>query len=126
MRLEVLLRDAGEDPGEPALDRRLLLEVARLHEDAADLRPRRVGHLLDADDEHDTAALRLDEVQPLMDGGGARGAGVLDPGRGPEAELPVRLPPHRRLDVLRRAAAVLSAHIASLDIAMPPTPLTHS
>src|SRR3546814_6735063 len=115
MRLEVLLRDAGEDPGEPALDRRLLLEVARLHEDAADLRPRRVGHLLDADDEHDTAALRLDEVQPLMDGGGACGAGVLDPGRRLEAEMLVRLQRQRSHEVLRREAAVVDRKSTRLN-----------
>src|SRR3546814_11972981 len=52
-----------------------------------------------------------------MDGGGACGAAVLDPGRRLEAEMLVRLQRQRSREVLRREAVVVEAHVDGLDIA---------
>ena len=85
--LEVGLGDVPEDAGEAALDLALLLEIGGLQQGLADRGARQLGHLLDADHEHEARLARpAIDFRPSMDRGRAGGAGVLDAGRGLEAE----------------------------------------
>ena len=68
--------------------------------------PGRRRHLLDADHQHGPGALGLDRLDRLMDRGRSGRAGVLDPGRGLEAELVARLEDQGGGEILRREAAV--------------------
>jgi hypothetical protein len=84
---------------------------------AADLGARRAGHLLDADDERDAGALRLDRLDRLVDRGRAGRAGVLDADRGLEAEALVRLQHQRGGEVLWAKAGVEMAEHDLVDVA---------
>ena len=114
--LVVALRDGREDAREAAFDLSILLAVARAEQDVAHLRPRRVGHLLDADHEHDAPAFRFDEVETLVNGGRAGRAGVLDPGGGFEAQAVVRLEHERRGEVLRGEPVVEETDVDGVHV----------
>ncbi|MGY3422005.1 hypothetical protein ACVWZW_002480 [Bradyrhizobium sp. F1.13.4] len=77
--------------GEAADGVAVLGQIGRLEQVLADLRPRRARHLFDADNEDNPGRAGRDRAHALMDGGGAGGAGVLDPGRRLEAQLRVGL-----------------------------------
>ena len=116
MALEVAVRDLAEHAGEPALDALLLVDIGAAQQRLADGRAGELGHLLDADDEHDARRLGLDRAQALVDGGGAGGAGVLDPGRGLEAQGRVGLEDERAGEVLGDEAAVEVAEPDLVDL----------
>src|SRR3546814_598856 len=101
MTLEILLGDTTEDAGEAAFGIAFLLQVARLQQVGADLRPRRVGHLLDPDDEHEACLARGDAAQARMHRSTSRGAGVLHPRRPLEAQGGISLQHQGRGEVLR-------------------------
>jgi hypothetical protein len=64
-----------------------LAHVGRLEQVAPDLGPGRRRHLLGAHHEHDARGPGGDRLEPLMHGGRAGGAGVLDPARALEAQV---------------------------------------
>ena len=120
MLLEIGLGDAGEDAGEASLDAGLALEVGGGKQDLAHALAAHGGHLLHAHDEGDAAAPGAEEVQRAMDGGGAGGAGILEAGGGPEAQLRHRLEDQRGREVLLLEAVVVGAeedriHLMRLD-----------
>ena len=104
--LEIGIRDLAEDAREAALDVRLVLHVGGLEQVAADLRPRRRGHLFDADHEHDARGLRLERAQALMDRRRTGRAGILDPRRALEAQIGRGLQNQRGGKILLREACV--------------------
>ena len=115
----------AKTPAKSAFDLAVLLAVARPEEDVADLRARRVRHLLHADDEHHPSALRLDEVEPLVDRGGAGRAGVLDPGGRGETEPVVGLEDERRGEVLGGEAVVEEPYVDGVDVLRPDPRVRH-
>ena len=114
--LEIALGDAAEDAGETALDAGLLLEIGGLEERLADRRAGQLGHLLDADHQHEPRLPGGDAPQPLMDRGRAGGAGVLDPGRRLEAKSRIGLQHERAGKILANEAAVEVAEIDVVDV----------
>ena len=76
--LIVLLRDLPKDTGEAAFDLGIFLQVAGLHQDTANIRARRIRHLLDADHQNDLALLGFEKVEPLINGSRSRCTGILD------------------------------------------------
>ncbi len=85
--LEIQCGDLAEDAGEAAVDIGFFPHIGCLEQIASDLRGRRRGHLLDADHEHDAGGASGDRFKPLMHGGGAGSAGILDPGGALEAQI---------------------------------------
>ena len=114
--LEVFLRDLAENAGETALDIVLLLAVGGAQQHVVDLGAGQLGHLLDADDEHEPRLAGVDRVEPHMDRRRAGGAGILDAGRRLEAERRVGLEHQRGREFLLDEAAVHRAEKHLVDI----------
>ena len=87
MALEILSADAAEDAGEATLDALLGLAVAGIQRQLADLGARASRSSSRPHHQGEAAALRRQEVQRAMDGGGAGSAGILEPGDRLEAQL---------------------------------------
>ena len=116
MALEIAGRDLAEHAGEAALDALLLVDIGAAQERLADGGAGELGHLLHADHEHDPGGPGLDRPQALVHGGRAGGAGVLDPGRGLEAQGGVGLEHERAGEVLRDEAAIEVAEPDLVDL----------
>ena len=87
-----------------------------MREVAADLLARRRRHLLDADHEYDLRALGLDRLHRLLHGGGAGGAGILDAGRGLEAQGIIGLEHEGGGEILGAEAGIEMAEHDLVDI----------
>ena len=114
--LEVAGGDLAEHAGEAALDALLLVDIGAAQQRLADGRAGKLGHLLHTDHEHDAGGPGLDRAQALMHGGRAGGAGVLDPGRGLEAQGRVGLEHERAGEVLGDEAAIEVAEPDLVDV----------
>ncbi len=119
MALEVGARDLAEHAGEPARRATVLGQIGGLEKNVADLRPRRLRHLLDADHQHGLGALGLDGLDRLMHGGRSRRAGILDAGRRLEAELVIGLEDQGGGEILSGEAAVEMAEDHLVDVLRP-------
>src|SRR6185437_7901730 len=115
--LEIALRDLAEHAGEAADGVAVFRQIGCLQKILADLCARGARHLLDADDKHDPCRAGGDGADALVHGGRTRGAGVLDAGRGLEAQMRVGLQHQRRRKVLRRETGVEMAEHDLVDIA---------
>ena len=116
MTLEIIIGDVAEHAGEAALDIGFLLYIRRAQQVLADRRAFRAGHLLDADDEDEAAALGLDGLDALMDGGAARGAGILDPRRRGVAEIVIGLEREGGGEFLARKSGIAVADEDLVDL----------
>ena len=104
--LEIEPGDLAEDAGKAALDVGFFAHVGSLEQVAADLRPRRRRHLLDADHQHDARRTRGDRLQALLDRGGTGGAGILHPRGALEAQIGRGLQHQRGGKILRGKASI--------------------
>jgi hypothetical protein len=114
--LEIRLGDAAEHAGEPGGDVAFLAPVAGGEQDVADLRAGRGGHLLGPHHQREAAAPGGQEVARAVDGGGAGGAGVLEPRRRLVAQRRQRLQDHGAGEVLLGEAVVEQADEAGVDL----------
>ena len=114
--LEILLRDPPEHAGKTAFNRRVFLQVAGLHQDVADFRTDRIGHLFDTDDEHQAATFRVEEIDALMDRGGTRRAGIFDTRRRLVTQCGIGLKDQRSAEILLRETAVVEPKVDRIDI----------
>lgn len=79
------------------------------------------GHLLDADHENDARGLGRDGAQALVHGRGPGGAGILDTGRGLEAQAVIGLQHQRSGEILGREPGVEMPQHDLVDIVGPET-----
>jgi hypothetical protein len=114
--LEVEIRNPAENAGKAAFDVGLLAHVGRFQQVFSDLGSGRRRHLLDADHQNDARGLRGDRAQPLLDRGGTRGAGILDPRGALESEFRGGLQHQRGGEILRRKAGVEVAQHDLIDV----------
>ena len=118
MALEIASGDLTEHAGKAALDLAIppLGQIGSLEKIAADLLARRRRHLSDADHEYDLRALGLDRLHRLLHGGGAGGAGILDAGRGLEAQGIIGLEHEGGGEILGAEAGIEMAEHDLVDI----------
>jgi len=115
--LEIGRSDLAEDAREARFDGGLLGDVRGLDQHLARLRGVELGHLLDADHQHEARLLGRQRVEAHVDRGRAGGAGILHAGAGLEAQVGMGLQRQRGMELLAHEAAVHVADVDHVDVA---------